>query len=257
VFHCTYLLYKFVLFDYYSLCLVTDCSIRVSRSFTGGCSPPALRVATPIWLWLWNIQYSGTALLLLVNPFILHRNNRTACPTYVFLSSEKKMLRYQPCSTHYAAVRINNCLKTTFVIKVATMKIMDDLMEAITCLPLNWHFSWWTKMNGTQRRDVLSPWRTHCIYRGMEKGTSLAKATSNSEKIRPVALAICCWIILSGDERGRHHNRPKKVPEEAKEKVREYIMSFPQRKTHYSQKDNRKRKYLSENLSFLGCMICI
>jgi len=54
---------------------------------------------------------------------------------------------------------------------------------------------------------------------------------------------------LSGDERGRHHNRPKKIPEEAKEKVREHIKSFPQRKSHYSQKDNRKRKYLSENLS--------
>jgi len=49
------------------------------------------------------------------------------------------MLRYQLCSTRYAAVRIR-----TFVIKVATMKITDDLMEAITCLPLNLiqHFSW-------------------------------------------------------------------------------------------------------------------
>jgi len=37
-------------------------------------------------------------------------------PTYVF-SSEKKTLRYQ---THYAAVEINNCLKRTFAIKVAT-----------------------------------------------------------------------------------------------------------------------------------------
>jgi len=50
-----------------------------------GCSPPALQVATPIWLWLWNIQYNGTAILLLVNPFILHRNNCTARPTYVFI----------------------------------------------------------------------------------------------------------------------------------------------------------------------------
>jgi len=35
-------------------------------------------------------------------------------------------------------------------IKVATMKIMDDLMEAITCLPQNQHFvvnkdEWYTK----------------------------------------------------------------------------------------------------------------
>jgi len=30
----------------------------------------------------------------------------------------------------------------------------------------------------------------HCMYSGMAKGTSQAEAMSNSEKIRPVALAI-------------------------------------------------------------------
>jgi len=70
------------------------------------------------------------------------------------------------------------------------MKITDDLMEAITCLPQNWHFSWWTKMNGTQRRAVVSPWRMYYMYSGMAKGTSRAEATSNSEKIKPVALPI-------------------------------------------------------------------
>jgi len=68
----------------------------------------------------WNIQYSSTALLSLVNPCILHRNNRTTFPTYV-VSSEKKTLCYQLCSTRYAPVRISNCLKRIFVIKVATM----------------------------------------------------------------------------------------------------------------------------------------
>jgi len=70
------------------------------------------------------------------------------------------------------------------------MKITDDLMEAIICLPLNRHFSLWTKMNGAQRRAVVSPWRMHCMYSGMAKGTSQAEATSNSEKIKPIALAI-------------------------------------------------------------------
>jgi len=32
-----------------------------------------------------EIQYSGTALLLLVNPLILHKSNGTVCPTYVFI----------------------------------------------------------------------------------------------------------------------------------------------------------------------------
>jgi len=30
----------------------------------------------------------------------------------------------------------------------------------------------------------------HCMYSGMTKGTSQAEATLNSEKIKPVALAI-------------------------------------------------------------------
>jgi len=47
----------------------------------------------------------------------------------MYLSSEKKTLCYQLCSARYAAVRINNCLKKTFVIKVAIMKITDDLMK--------------------------------------------------------------------------------------------------------------------------------
>jgi len=168
-----------------------------------GCSPLSLRVATPIWLWLWNIQYSSKALLLQVNPFILHRNNCTACPTYVFIVWKEDA----SLSTCYATVRINYCLKRTFVIKVATMKITDNLMEAITCLPLNWHFSWWTKMNGTQRWAVLSPWRMHCMYSGMAKGTSRAEAKSNSEKIRAVALAIVELRKSEGIRQGRPAGR--------------------------------------------------
>jgi len=99
-------------------------------------------------------------------------------------------LCYQLC---YVAVQINNCLKRIFVIKVATMKITDDLMEAITCLPQNRHFSWWTKMNGTQRRAMLSPWRMHCMYSGMAKGTSWAEATLSSKKNQAHSLSHC-WV---------------------------------------------------------------
>ena len=45
-------------------------------------------------------------------------------------------------------------------------------------------------MNGTQRRTLVSPWRIHCTYHSMPKGTSPAEAMSNSGKIKPVALAI-------------------------------------------------------------------
>jgi len=44
-------------------------------------------------------------------------------------------------------------------------------------------------MNGTQRKALVSPCRMHCIYSGMEKGTSQAEAMSNSKKIKPVALS--------------------------------------------------------------------
>jgi len=101
-----------------------------------------------------------TALLLIIagEPSI-----ETIAPRapLAYLSSEKKALRHQLCTTCYAVIQINNYLNRTFVIKVATMKITDDLMEAITCLPLNRHFSWWTKMNGTQRRAMLSPWKMY------------------------------------------------------------------------------------------------
>jgi len=63
-------------------------------------------------------------------------------------------------------------------------------IEAITCLPQNRYFLWLTKMNGTQRRALVSPQRMHCMYSGMTKGTSWAEVMSNSEKIKPVTLAI-------------------------------------------------------------------
>jgi len=44
--------------------------------------------------------------------------------------------------------------------------------------PPNQHFSLSAKMNGTQRKGLISPWRMHC---SMSKGTSQAKVVSNSE----------------------------------------------------------------------------
>jgi len=37
---------------------------------------------------------------------------------------------------------------------------------------------------------MVSPWRMHCMYSGIAKGTSRVEVTLNSEKIKPVALAI-------------------------------------------------------------------
>ena len=51
------------------------------------------------------------------------------------------------------------------------------------------------------------------------------------------------------DRRGKHSNRPLKVSEELHQKVREHIMSFPARQSHYSRHNNPGRLYLSPDLS--------
>jgi len=88
---------------------VTDCSIRVSLSFTGRLQPPC-----PSGCYTYIIMI--IAMIEIYNIL----------PPLMYLSSEKKTLRYQLSSPCYAAVQINNCLKRTFAIKVASMKIMDD-----------------------------------------------------------------------------------------------------------------------------------
>ena len=45
---------------------------------------------------------------------------------------------------------------------------------------------------------LVSPLRMHCMCGGMPKGTCWAKATSNSEKIKPVALAIIALCLFEG-----------------------------------------------------------
>ena len=55
--------------------------------------------------------------------------------------------------------------------------------------PPNKCFSLSSKMNGKQRRTLVSPWRMHCTC-CMPKGTSRAEATSNSERIKPAALPV-------------------------------------------------------------------
>ena len=68
--------------------------------------------------------------------------------------------------------------------------------EAITCYRQNRHFLLSEKMNGTQRRTLVSPWRMHCTYCGMPKGTSWAKATLNSEKNQARSLSRYQVILI-------------------------------------------------------------
>ena len=65
----------------------------------------------------------------LYNPRIPKERNRAARPNHINyrLKSEVSItLRCRLCSTHYTAVRIKNCLKSTSAIEIATMKNTDD-----------------------------------------------------------------------------------------------------------------------------------
>ena len=113
------------------------------------------------------------------------------------LSSETEIfivLLCQLCSIHYRTVQIKNCLKSTSVIKVATMKIrMISITQrkpsrAIT----QWMLLQSAKMNRTQRRTLVSPWRMHCTYCDMPKGTSRSEVTSNSKN---QAGSLSCYQV--------------------------------------------------------------
>ena len=65
----------------------------------------------------------------LCNPRIPKERNGAAYPSYIKyrLKSEVSiMLHCRLCSTHYTAVQIENCLKNTSGIKIATMTNTDD-----------------------------------------------------------------------------------------------------------------------------------
>ena len=65
-------------------------------------------------------------------------------------------LHCQLCSTHHTALQIKNYLKRTSTIKVVTMK--NSVMKGSHHMPLsNRHFLLSAKMNGTQRRTLVSP----------------------------------------------------------------------------------------------------
>ncbi|KAL7299120.1 hypothetical protein TKK_0008201 [Trichogramma kaykai] len=53
---------------------------------------------------------------------------------------------------------------------------------------------------------------------------------------------------ITSDQRGRHHNKPNKIPEESIADVRRHIESFPTMPSHYCRKDS-ERIYVDQTLS--------
>jgi len=92
--------------------------------------------------------------------------------------------QYHICNPLYSLFKKNFCNQSSHYENYRQVPLE---IEAITCLPQNWNFSWWAKI---QRKAQVSSWRMQCMHSGMEKGTSQAEAMSNSKKIKPVTLAI-------------------------------------------------------------------
>ena len=97
-------------------------------------------------------------------PLVLHV--QLGPPTMRYLLRLCKTLRCWLCSTRYTAVRINNCLKRTSAMKVATMKITDDFRcewkpsrayhKAIHVPTTKSSLFAVSKDDGTQRRTLVS-----------------------------------------------------------------------------------------------------
>ena len=96
------------------------------------------------------------------------------------------------CLTHYTTLQIKNCSKSTSEIKIATTKHTDNFhyegkpscattkSTLFTVSKDEWDIK---EDTGKSMKNALYIWR-------YAKRHQWAKATSNSEKIKPVALAV-------------------------------------------------------------------
>jgi len=129
-----------------------------------------------------EIQYSGTALLLLVNPCVPHQNNGIMPQLYHFNYHLKR-----GCFVAEPVVWVK-CLNCNQSSVYKNYGWFPSQIKAITCLPQNPHFLRWAKMNGTQRMALVSPWRMHCMYSTVvcQKAPLGLKQHQTAKKSNPV-----------------------------------------------------------------------
>jgi len=116
--HCPYLLHKFVI-NYLLFCVphLFELPTALIKYLDLLQVPP-----TPLGRYTYMIMIIKIIEIynITTQPYWIHAYcMETIAPhiSLTYLLSEKKTLRYQ---THYAAIQISNCLKRTFVNKVAT-----------------------------------------------------------------------------------------------------------------------------------------
>ena len=136
----------------------------------------------------------------LCNPCILKERNGATRPSYInyrLKSDASITLRCQLCSTHYTAVQIKNCSKSTPTIKIATMKNTDDFhykrkpshATAKSTLFAVSKDEWDTKEDtGKSMKNALY------ILRYAKRHLS----GQSNEKVKPVALAVIKLHLSEG-----------------------------------------------------------
>jgi len=92
------------------------------------------------------------------------------------------IFRYvQPATQQYKSRTIHNyCNQSSHYEKYGQSPLHKGNHHILTP---NRDFLLSVKMDGAQRRTLVSPWRMHCTYYDMLKGTFWTEATLNSEKI--------------------------------------------------------------------------
>ena len=63
---------------------------------------------------------------------------------------------------------------------------------------VNWHLALSAKMNGTQRRTVVSSWRMHCMYMQYAKRHQCMGLNSSEGKIKSIVLAVIKLCLSEG-----------------------------------------------------------
>ena len=110
------------------------------------------------------------------------------------LSSETKVsiaLLCQLCLSRYRAVQVNNCSNSTSIIKVATMiRIYRQFLLSNRSHNVQLPNQLSTKMNGTQRRTLISPEEYITRTAVCQKAPLLLKRRRTVTNKKPVALAV-------------------------------------------------------------------
>jgi len=129
-------------------------------------------------------------------------NTRTQIINYCLKGKVSIVLLFQLHSTGYTIVWINNCLKSTSVIYVVTMKLTDKLQyeRKPHKPPPNWHLLLSAKINGTQK-SMLSMKNTLYLPRYAIRHLLdwiIIKQEKKLNKINPVALATVNLHLTEG-----------------------------------------------------------